>query len=116
MKRILAAAVLAATLSACAMQPGEYTATPLTAAQEAEVKRAVGYRLKDEPSARYRNLALITRTNGQQYVCGQVNSRNSFGGYTGFMAFMGRFEGDRFNLQLAETPQTQGSMVTACPR
>ncbi len=43
--------------------------------------------LKDPSSARYRNITYRTR-NGLPVLCGEVNARNSFGGYTGFEFFI----------------------------
>lgn len=44
--------------------------------------------LKDPNSAEFRGLQAYTRDIAGVYVvCGQVNSKNSFGGYTGFQHF-----------------------------
>ncbi|MAR55992.1 MAG: hypothetical protein CMM93_02310 [Rickettsiales bacterium] len=51
-------------------------------------KKGLEKRLKDPDSAEYRNV----RYNGGQphsAVCGEVNSKNSYGGYTGFVPFFG---------------------------
>ena len=45
-------------------------------------KRVVSNELKDPESAQFRNL----RINGVD-LCGEVNAKNSFGGYTGFKRF-----------------------------
>ncbi len=43
--------------------------------------------LKDPDSAKFQNLRVVTNSKGQQCVCGEVNARNSFGGYTGYKEF-----------------------------
>jgi hypothetical protein len=43
-------------------------------------------KLRDPDSAQFRDLRLV-RTDTMAYLCGQVNSRNAFGGYTGFQLF-----------------------------
>jgi hypothetical protein len=43
--------------------------------------------LKDPASAHYRNITYRTR-NSLPVLCGEVNARNSFGGYTGFEYFV----------------------------
>jgi hypothetical protein len=43
-------------------------------------------RLTDPDSAKFRRLVAIG--NDKTIVCGQVNSKNQFGGYTGFKTFM----------------------------
>lgn len=44
--------------------------------------------LKDPDAAKFRNVFAVGTDKGGVLVCGQVNSRNSFGGYTGFGGFM----------------------------
>ncbi|WP_295441525.1 hypothetical protein [uncultured Thiodictyon sp.] len=47
-------------------------------------------RLKDPGAARYRELRVISRNPGTGFVhvlCGEVNAKNGFGGYTGFEDF-----------------------------
>lgn len=46
-------------------------------------KRAVTNSLKDPESARFRNL----KSSGGLFLCGEVNAKNSMGGYTGFKKF-----------------------------
>ncbi|UCU97700.1 hypothetical protein [Acidovorax radicis] len=53
----------------------------------AEGKRAVLNALKDPESARFRNL----KTSLDLYFCGEVNAKNSMGGYTGFTRFIVMF-------------------------
>ncbi len=48
-------------------------------------------RLKDPASAEFRNV-LFKRHEGTPIVCGEVNSKNGFGGYTGFQHFVGAGE------------------------
>jgi hypothetical protein len=55
----------------------------LTHAAEELVKQ----NLKDPDSAKFRN-EKVYRSNGLIYVCGELNSNNSFGGYGGFERFL----------------------------
>lgn len=50
------------------------------------IKGNVLSKLRDPDSAQFRDLRLV-RNDTQAYLCGQVNSRNSFWGYTGFQWF-----------------------------
>lgn len=50
------------------------------------IKGNVLSKLRDPDSTQFRDLRLV-RNETQAYLCGQVNSRNSFGGYTGFQWF-----------------------------
>jgi hypothetical protein len=59
---------------------------PPTAAQKKLVEDAVKLQLKDADSARFRHTDWRVATTKGIY-CGYVNSKNSFGGYTGFQTF-----------------------------
>ncbi len=43
--------------------------------------------MKDPDSPTFRNLRGITNTQGIKYVCGEVNAKNSYGGYVGYKPF-----------------------------
>ena len=79
MKQLVAA--IALTISAHAMA----NQTPLTAKELVAVKTAVNGQLKDPASAQYRNVRVSTKSAA---VCGEVNAKNSLGGYTGFARFV----------------------------
>lgn len=116
MHRIFAALAIATALTACQLQPGDYTAKPLTAAQEQTVKSTIAYRLRDASSAQWRGLTTVTRTNGQSYVCGQVNSTNGYGGYTGFVHFWGRWQADgSFKVEGWPRPDWAAANAAVCP-
>ena len=53
----------------------------------ADAKRAIHAALRDPASARFRNLREV-RTPFGAAICGEVNSRNGFGGMTGFIEFV----------------------------
>lgn len=53
---------------------------------EARVKNAVRYKLRDPASAQFESLRAADDTG--YFWCGRVNSRNGFGGMTGFVSFM----------------------------
>lgn len=55
---------------------------------EADAKTAVASRLKDPGSAQFRNLRVVEQVAGQDAVCGEVNGKNSYGGYSGFEEFV----------------------------
>lgn len=100
LRSIIIAAGLAFSLAGCgsADQSNEAAATA-EAAVTAEVPRislaqamtiaheAVASHLKDPDSAEFRNDHLGSYM-GHQLVCGEVNSRNSFGGMTGYQRYV----------------------------
>jgi len=53
------------------------------------VKNGVKAHLKDPVSAQFGNISASKDSKGQIYVCGLVNAKNSFGGYTGSKPFNG---------------------------
>jgi hypothetical protein len=56
---------------------------PTTEDPDAAIKAIITKRLKDPESARFQKIRHASNTE----VCGEVNSKNSFGGYVGFSAF-----------------------------
>lgn len=88
MKTIALILVLSIQLShaALAMTPDEAIGAAIHNA-----KSAVEQRLRDSGSVRYRNVG-VYRPNASnpypQVVCGEVNARNGFGGYTGYEIFV----------------------------
>lgn len=50
-------------------------------------KDAVRARLKDSRSAEFKDV-FFNRASGTPMTCGQVNSKNSLGGYTGYQRFV----------------------------
>lgn len=67
----------------------KYTADQIAAGNKAikATKEIVRATLKDPDSAQFRNVALFLNESGTGRVCGEVNAKNSFGGYTGFEVF-----------------------------
>jgi len=99
--RVIAAAS-SVLITACApqasLQPAmpERPATPgtpysLTPSQLAVAKDAVAYLMKDPGSAQFRNVRAMDRA-GSVSVCGEVNAKNSYGGYGGFNPFTVYFD------------------------
>lgn len=94
--RIAAAAAAMMMLAGCVNPPPTpiTSVTPYTLSQEDidAVKKGVQDSLKDPLSALFGERMVAARANDFQFiaVCGTVNARNSFGGYTGDKPFMGR--------------------------
>lgn len=51
-----------------------------------KAKELIKTKLKDADSAKFQNVEL--KNNGIKIVCGEVNSKNSFGAYSGFQRFV----------------------------
>ncbi|PTX45607.1 hypothetical protein IQ03_04515 [Gemmobacter caeni] len=63
-----------------------------TNAQVAEAQTQTAYNMKDPSSAQFRNLRGIrgktSKGQSMSYICGEINGKNSFGGYVGFTPFI----------------------------
>jgi len=68
-------------------------------------KKIVTGKLKDPESATFKN-ARVYYNGGATVVCGEVNSRNSFGGMAGFQ----RFVSAGSNATFLEEQMTRGTM------
>lgn len=81
-------------------------------------EKAVAYSLKDPESAKFRNVR-VSPYMGGYVVCGEVNAKNSYGGYTGFTRFFGDADAGTLEDSDARYPQTQFSknygLNAACP-
>lgn len=79
------------TLTACAnpnTTPVNTRPVALTGADQSAVQSRVIDGLKDPSSAQLRNVKAFELSNGQgRAICGEVNGKNSFGGYVGFRPF-----------------------------
>lgn len=51
-------------------------------------KDAVKSRLKDPSSAQFKNVYFNRGSEGIPVTCGEVNSKNGYGGYSGFQRFL----------------------------
>ncbi len=62
-----------------------------TAAETAAVKESMEERLKDPDSAKYSDIVVSTKSDGNDIyvICGMVNAKNSYGGYSGKSWFYG---------------------------
>jgi hypothetical protein len=95
MKAFFVASAAAALLGGCvSTEPGKLAAeaqpVTLSAAETNMVEAAMKGVLKDPESARFERVkAILKPSTGVTLVCGLVNSKNSFGGYTGRSMFAG---------------------------
>ncbi|MDO1476496.1 hypothetical protein [Comamonas thiooxydans] len=96
MKALVLAAVTAALAMSYATQsvaqsaPKPAVTWTKDVATEAEIddaKKTVISQLKDPESARFGEIFALSGTNGKRSVCGYINAKNSYGGYTGDKMF-----------------------------
>ena len=64
-------------------------------------RQSVLSELKDPESAQFKKIELVTNSLNEKAVCGEVNAKNSYGGYTGFKAF---FSTNGINIKFLENP------------
>lgn len=93
MKPLILAVAIALCSASSAQSQDTKPRTPLTLsdAQQEQVKADVKSKLKDPDSARFGTMAASKSAEGVVMVCGWVNAKNSYGGYTGEMPFYGIF-------------------------
>lgn len=72
---------------------------------EYEGRVAVKATLKDPESATFRDV-IVVRKPGSIAVCGYINAKNGFGGYTGFKQFMARG-----SLAMVRSPESDREFV-----
>lgn len=77
MKKILTVIVIA-----CSIVSTSSIASAINAAQQ-EIKN----QMKDPESTKFKGVREATNSQGESFVCGEVNSKNSYGGYVGFKSF-----------------------------
>lgn len=86
-KNILLALMLASLLTACnkaADRNSSAAASPsINDQMEEKAKKTIANSLKDPGSAQFRNI----RESSPGILCGEVNAKNSMGGYVGFKRF-----------------------------
>jgi hypothetical protein len=74
--------------------------------------------LKDPSSATFRNVRIVPHKilPNEFLLCGWVNARNSFGGYTGFEPFMVHFMNGHIkgSPMIAGDPQTASFIAGSC--
>jgi len=124
MKRVLLIGALSAALAACNsttlalktvndLKPGVPTA--LTSTQTAVVQSSLRKALKDPDSARFGTVAAARGPDGAITVCGMVNAKNAYGGYTGEQPFMGTLSEAEFSLRyIADTQEQYTGTVAFC--
>lgn len=110
--------LIAFALAACApveSTPKQPPGTPvgLSGQDVKTVQAGVRAGMKDPDSARFGAMAAAKDNTGKVTVCGYVNGRNSFGGYTGDKPFIGIFvnEGGSKAFSLADIGSTEGNMM-----
>lgn len=106
MRRLLLAGALACVLAGCvpAWKPNRgpddppqvppSTPVTLTPQQVEAVQAAFRRVLKDPESARFGGQVAGRDSKGVIWVCGTVNAKNSFGGYTGIKPYIAGVEGN----------------------
>lgn len=114
--RVALAASLVLTLGACAGTnvPNDdkvQKAIPITPAMRTQIEIGVRGKLKDPESARFGEMMAGVTPSGKTAVCGYVNAKNSFGGYTGEKPFIGRLYPESFRLSAMGGTEIETSAV-----
>ncbi len=95
MKHKVYACLAAAMLAGCQTtakptdNPSDYKQVALDAKDIASIREGVRRSLRDPDSARFGAIFATQKPGQAMFVCGYVNARNGFGGYSGDMPFVG---------------------------
>lgn len=68
-----------------------------------KARELVRARLKDPDAAKFQKLEPHKLDNGATIICGEVNSKNAYGGYAGFEKFFSTGSSVRFKADLPST-------------
>jgi hypothetical protein len=108
MKQFALLAVLALTACASAPPKIDHTYAPhqMTAAETKSFEAGLRNSMKDPDSTRIGNVyASRSASTNTIAICGYVNAKNSYGGYSGDKPFVGAMVGDTFILQLVDNSE-----------
>ncbi|TMV02576.1 hypothetical protein FGK63_20325 [Ruegeria sediminis] len=88
-------AVLAAFVTAC-VPTRDVSVSPVQASSRnlATAKAHMAAALKDPESMKIRNVSHYKTAEGDWIVCGEMDAKNSFGGYNGYSPFYFRLQGN----------------------
>jgi len=113
--RVSIIALTALTVSACV--PAEPTKPPgqpyaLSSKAVRAIQADVRQAMKDPDSARFGRIAAAIDSDGVVTACGWVNGKNSYGGYTGELPFMGIYSLERGRYMLADIASASEASAT----
>jgi hypothetical protein len=82
---------------------------------EAVAKRLVASQMRDPDSVEFQNVGAHVRSDGSHIVCGEVNAKNGFGAYVGYVRFIA-FQNGVVETDDPAKPGTfdEGTWQTAC--
>ncbi len=73
------------------------------AAFVAAAKAVVTQDLKDPESVKFKGLGIYQSASGLNFLCGEMNAKNSYGAYTGYVRFVSAIEG----LKVIDSPDSE---------
>lgn len=83
--------------------------------EEGIVRESLSNLMKDPGSVQFRNVGAVRDETGAITVCGEINAKNSFGGYVGFTPFYGRLAGGEFvPTTIADSVNFANAVGSAC--
>lgn len=118
MKQVICAGLAASLAGGCgdalmkAYGLSPVVQAPLTGEQTAAIEAGVRGAIKDPASAQFGGFIGGHNEKGAMIVCGYVNARNSFGGYTGPQAFSGVLSDKGFAVSTITGSDASGFNVT----
>lgn len=108
---LLALPIAACNTIAVTSQPFKPSADEL-----ARSRAIIANGMKDPASAQFREGRSFFLDNGDVVYCGEVNAKNSYGGYTGFTPYWLRMRGTMIEAKLFDEPASIGCGEVAMGR
>jgi hypothetical protein len=107
--------VCAVALAACEPTvPVAVARAPAVSAETELAQALVADSLKDPASAQFRGVESFILSTGDRVVCGEVNAKNSYGGYAGFSPFYVRHAGATVKRIYVDGPGGLSFAVDSC--
>lgn len=91
----------------------------LSSSDVSAVQKGLRASMKDPASAQFGPMAAVQDPDGTVTVCGYVNGKNSFGGYTGMQPFIGVYMKERRHFVTADIDGTESgsyAILSVCRR
>lgn len=97
---LVSGALLICTFTAAAFGSPS-TPVKLSASDVKNIQSSMRAQMKDPDSTRFGAISGARYADGDLYVCGWVNGKNSYGGYTGMMPYAGHYYAQKKQIDVA---------------
>lgn len=91
--------------------------TSLNPGQTAAVRTFIVRMMKDPESVRHGRIVAGREPSGRLLICGEINAKNSYGGYTGMLPYVVHMNGSQISLySIASRPELAEYVYPLCTK